>query len=216
MLAAPFQTRKKDMLRPKHLSNFLLYAVVGMGLIPVLTACAGTPNAPLSNTSRLHANHVPDGSLRLGQVVQIATREHVIQDDFLSNALNVAGVPGEQIRDGSLVGVRVFCCGGPNEETSAQIVYVPRRYQVGLGDIVEFWSDQLVGEGEAVKVLPNTVTEVRQTADSAHKACRWEPDAPGRWMRVLYCDGMQSEGWVQQGGLYPVWVNPIASPVPPN
>ncbi|MEE8287119.1 MAG: hypothetical protein V3R72_10530, partial [Gammaproteobacteria bacterium] len=103
MLAAPFQTRKKDMLRPKHLSNFLLYAVVGMGLIPALTACAGTPNAPLSNTSRLHANHVPDGSLRLGQVVQIATREHVIQDDFLSNALNVAGVPGEQIRDGSLV-----------------------------------------------------------------------------------------------------------------
>ena len=205
------------MFRLKRLTYILLCAVVGIGLIGTLAACAGTPNTSLStNNYRIHANHVPDGSLRLGQVVQIATREHVIQDDFLSDTLNFAGISDEQVRDGSVIAVRVFCCGGPNEETTAQMAYVPQKYQVAIGDIVEFWSDHIVSEGDSVEALPNTITRVRQTANASHKVCRWEPDAPGRWMRVLYCDGMQSEGWIQQGGLYPVWVNPIASPVPPN
>ena len=186
-------------------------------LIGTLAACAGSPNTSLfTNNSRLHANRVPDGSLRLGQVVQIATREHVTQDEFLSNALKVAGISGEQIRDGSVIAVRVFCCGGPNEEVTAQMVYVPQKYQVAISDIVEFWSDHIVSEGEIGETLPNTVTRVRQTANASHKVCRWEPDAPGKWVRVLYCDGMQSEGWIQQDGLHPVWVNPIASSVPPN
>jgi hypothetical protein len=205
------------MFRLSDSTAVLFFSLLGIVLFGTLAACTGTPNQPVfAKISHLHANHVPDGSLRVGEVMVVATREEIRQSNYLPSALSVAGVTDERIRDGTVILARVFCCGGPNEFETRQYVYVPEKYQVSVGDIVEIWSDRMLAEGEPVDALPNTVTGVREPASAPHKACRWLPDNPALWVRVLYCDWMQSEGWVQQSGLYPVWIRPIASPVPPS
>ena len=185
----------------------------------LVTGCTSNPNTPIfTATSRIHAQNVPDGSLRAGEVVLVLTREQikeVVFGGFAYEALTAAGVPDKKIGDGSVVLTRVFCCGGPNEKDTALMAFVPEEQRAEVGDIIEIWSGRMVKKGEPLGAMPNTMIQVREKANASTKRCRWMPDRPGLWMRVIYCEWMPAEGWSQQGGLYPVWIKPIAASTPP-
>jgi hypothetical protein len=100
----------------------------------------------------------------------------------------------------------VFCCGGPDQEDHIILFYVPPNLRVAVGDIVELRSGKTLKKGSEKYCPPSTATKVRQTKESGNKKCRWVPDNPKLWRRVLYCDWMKKEGWVQQTGLFNVWV----------
>ena len=187
-----------------------------MAALSALTSCSIPPNTPVfAATSRFHAQNVPDGSLRAGEVVVVGSRQQIRNFDWAYKVLIAAGIPDAEIRDGSVVFVRVFCCGGPNEEATILMGYVPQGKAADLGDIVEIWSGQMVEEGDPPGPWPNTITRVLEDHAALARACRWDPDNPQLWMRVIRCDWMPSEGWVQQVGLYPVWIKPIAASTPP-
>lgn len=73
----------------------------------------------------------------------------------------------------------------------------------------------MVKEGDSGGAAPNTVTKIIEKAEATNKACRWVPDNPHLWSRVIYCGWMPNEGWIQQSGLYPLWVKPIGTSIPP-
>jgi len=192
-------------------------AMLAILILALLTSCSLPPNTPIfASTSRFHAQNVPDGSLRAGEVVHVGTREQVVAGGWAYDVLLAAGIPDSEITDGSVIIVRVFCCGGDNEEATALNVYVTPDEKAGVGDIVEIWSGQMLEQGEPLGPYPNTVTRVLEKGGSAQGACRWSPDNPGLHVRVIFCDWMPSEDWIQQEGLYPVWVNPVAAPTPPT
>lgn len=167
-------------------------------LIVYLTACAGT--------SRLHRQHVPEGSLRLAEVVALAQRSEIEENGFIYQFLRQADIPDSEITDGSIGMGRVFCCGGRNEYETAIWFYVPKHFNVEKDDIVEIWSGKEVKQGDQAPGSPNTVTRVVEKPTYGKQMCRWLPDNPSLWVRVLYCDGLEADGWVQQSGMFPVWI----------
>jgi hypothetical protein len=164
--------------------------------------------------SRLHTqvgpgiSRNPSGTLLLAQVMGIATREDVKNNEGLYRALVASGVPDSDIHDGILTIGRVECCGGPNERSSAMLLYVPNDMSPApqLLDIVEVRVGR-EASGADPGVL-NTVTRVRQKAAEQHGSCRWEPPEKYLWMRYLYCDWMPAEGWTktQFAGRWIRWV----------
>ena len=166
---------------------------------------AGSPN-------RIQSSFVPPGSQRLAQVIYLGQRELLKKEKWLYDILTACGVKDEDIRDGSVVLGRIYCCGGPNEGPTAMLIYVPPAMQVELGDIVEV----LVGS-ESSKTDPgklNTLTKIRQKASESNGPCRWDPPDDRKWARILYADWMKQEGWVHKGGLYPAWYKPPADKKP--
>lgn len=178
-------------------------------------SCSLPPNMPLtSKTSRWHATAVPDGSLRVAEVVHVGTRDELVAGGWGYDVLIKAGIRDEQIRDGSAIATRVQCCGGPNEEGTAVLAFVPDDLHVSVGDIVEIWSGEMVTEDDPLGPLPNTVTRI--LGKGTNGDCRWTPNNPKLWGRVLYCDWMTPEGWSQQRGIAPYWIRPIGSTTPPK
>lgn len=179
-------------------------------LLPLVLAvsCAGT--------SRLHRQHVPEASLRLAEVVALAQRTEIEENKFIYQSVRDAGVPDTDIRDGSVGLGRIFCCGGPNEQDTAIWFYIPKVLDVEISDIVEIWSGREVKQGDQEPAHPNTVTRVVERPTYGHRSCRWVPEDPRLWVRVLYCDGLEAEGWTQQSGLYPVWIKLTGTSKPPE
>ena len=187
-----------------------LHAMLAFLLLALLTSCSTPPNTPIfASPSRFHAVYVPDGSLRAGEVFQVGTREELEAQEWAHDVLLAADIPDSDIRDGSVVLVRVFCCGELAKLTYL-LVYVPPDKNAGVGDIVEIWSGQMLEKGGPLGPFPNTVTRLLEKGSSTQGACRWSPD------NVIFCDWMPTEGWIQQEGLYPFWVNPLAAPTPPT
>lgn len=189
-------------------------------LFSALFGCSPPPNAPSDPTSMLHARFVPDGSLRVGEVVYIGTREEILKNPLIYNTLTkAADVPDEKIRDGALVTIRYFCCGGPGEFARAGLwVYVPEGKQAEVGDVIEIWSGRMMVESHAgVPSAPNTMTRRVMQANSPNRSCRWLPDNPSLWLRVIYCDWMPEENWILQDSSlgHNVWIKPIAASSPP-
>lgn len=172
-------------------------------LLVLLTACAGT--------SRLHRQNVPEGSLRLAEVVALATRNEIDENEYISHALRNANISDTEITDGSIGMGRVFCCGGQNELETAIWFYIPRNIDVEIDDIVEVWSGREVKQGDPAPGHPNTVTRIVEKPSYGKQMCRWLPDNPNLWVRVLYCDGLETDGWTQQSGMFPVWIKPTGS-----
>jgi hypothetical protein len=177
-------------------------------LLLFLTACVGT--------SRLHRQHVPEGSVRLAEVVSLATRNEIDENEYIYEALRNADIPDSEIIDGSIGMGRVFCCGGKNELETAIWFYIPKALDVEISDIVEVWSGREVKRAEQKPPHPNTVTRVVEKPTYGSRLCRWVPEDPRLWVRVLYCDGLEAEGWTQQGGLYPVWIKSTGTSKPPG
>ena len=185
-------------------------------VLGLAASCSSTPNTSATGgMSRFHALNVPDGSLRAGQVVFVATRQDIDEERWLHDTMTAAGIPDTDIRDGSIVITRVFCCGGPNEAATAITAYVPKHLPVNVGDIVEIWSGRSLKRGEPLGPQPNTVTRIVEAKNAAPRKCRWVPENEAMWLRVIHCDWMEAEGWQRQTGLYPVWVRSIGASAPP-
>lgn len=175
------------------------------------TALALAFSSAILGQSRLYEDFVPEGSLHLGQAMASMSREALIKQKPLYEAVTAAGIKDADIADGSLVAVRIFCCGGITKELSAEVsnsrlVFVPRGYEVGPDDIVEF----RVGHAAKGKVSPvlNTVTGVVQKGGTGAETCWWDPRDETKWLRVLFCDWMPAKGWVKQEGVNPAWFKP--------
>ena len=173
---------------------------IGLFLLIValsLTGCA-TP-------SRFHATHIPPDSLIITQVRGFATQQQILGIPSLVETLELSGVKRARIKDGMVADGRIFCCGGPNESDYAIWFYVPEGKAASVGDIVEVKIGARVMKGEPMRAPPNTLQRIRSKLEQVGEECRWIPEDPRLWGRVLYCDWMEKEGWVQQGGLFNIW-----------
>ena len=161
---------------------------------------------------RVYPDAVPFGSLRLVQVMVLGTRAHIVREKAWYDALLKSGIPDEEIKDGSLAVGRVYCCGGPAELPTRQAFYVPADVQVQPMDIVEIRAGREPTEQGDGQV--NVVTRVVQRANASESTCRWVPPNPRLVMRVLYCDWMEKEEWIEknEGMLgHHTWLKPPAS-----
>lgn len=163
-----------------------------------------------SGVSKVHPSIKEDtGALRLAEVVHPpATRKQIVSLGLHYENLLAAGIKDSDLRDGSLVEGRMYCCGGEIETSSALWFYVPEGLQVEIGDIVEVRMGRQPGKNGPGEV--NTAMRVRQKGIT-NGSCQWVPDKPGLWMRVLYCDWMEQEGWIERKGLYNTWLKPAGS-----
>jgi hypothetical protein len=189
------------------------------GKVALLAAllCAVVPGlVDAKAPSRLFPYYEEDtGVLELAQVVAVATRADILEADVHYQLMLSAGIPDSELGDGRMVVVRLYCCGGSIEEETSLWVLVPPDISVEQGDIVELRVGRVPAKGDPGVV--NAVTAVRQrSADAVGGSCRWEPDSPNLWMRVIYCEGMDRHGWLQRGFTRKLWYKPAAAgePVP--
>lgn len=175
-------------------------------LIFFLSACATPP-------SHIQTDVVPAKSLRVAQVVAIATREEILKLEAYKSII-ASGIADSDVVDGSMVAARVYCCGGISKELSSEYVhriflYVPKSLGVAIGDFVEAKVAHLPAKGGNGSV--NTVTRVVDKHDDKSESCWWDPKDDSLWLRVPYCDWMPTEGWTTQGGLNPDWYKPYVN-----
>jgi hypothetical protein len=179
-----------------HTHKLLGMVVSATASLLLLCSCA-TP-------SKLYPPIADDnGVSRLGEVMAVATKQEIQSLEAHYQNLLASGISDADLNDGSVVEARVYCCGGNIEQSSAPWCYVPPGIEVTVGDIIEIKMGQLPSNQNTGRV--NTVIKVRQHGLSSG-SCRWVPDNPALWMRVLYCDWMKEEGWVERGGLYSTWL----------
>lgn len=170
--------------------------VVATAILAFCNSCASRSKvfAPTSDDA---------GSSRVAEVVQVASRAEITGLGVHYQHLLSCGIEDSNIRDGSLVVARVYCCGGAIETTSAPWIFVPTDLVVETGDIIEVKMGKAPSKNQ--KGAVNTALRVRHHGIS-NSPCRWIPERDGLWMRVLYCDWMQEEGWVERTGLYNTWI----------
>jgi hypothetical protein len=181
-----FQCAPSKVLVGRLPQSSLLLAVVGVMLLPLLAGCS-------SFVSRLHAEAVPQGSLRLAQVTVLIPRAAIVNEDYVVRSLQASGIDESEIHDGSITLGRVECCGGPNENGTAAFFYVPKDIHVEVGDIVEIRTGSKPTKNPSG--LVNMLTRIREKPGDNNLQCRWDPPETFLWGRILYCDWMQTEGW---------------------
>jgi hypothetical protein len=161
-------------------------------MVYLVMGCATT------RQTRLHPGDNPGGALTLAQVMIRHMRDVIIRTELVYQVLRASGIDEAEIRDGSVAVGIVNCCGGPTEELTAIAFFVPESVSALAGDIVEVRLGRAPEkEGDLGEV--NRARRVVQKGMKPGDACRWEPPNPRLWGRVLYCDWMPGEGWVQEG-----------------
>lgn len=180
-------------------------------LSALVLACLGA-QAKDGAPSRLFPYYEEDaGVLLLGQAMYVGTRQEIVESGSHYRFLLGTGIPDQEITDGRLVVARLYCCGGRISEDQAIWAYVPPSISVYAEDLVEIRMGHVPKEADPGVV--NTVAAVRQKA-GIDGPCRWEPDNPSLWMRVVYCDGIEQQGWLQRGKLRKLWYRPAGAPEP--
>src|SRR5574337_658497 len=155
-------------------------------LIPLLTSCA--------SVSRLHPLVRENaGVVRVAQVVALGTRQDILASGENYDHLIASGIQDADLRGGSVAQGRVYCCGGSDLSIW---FYVPHGNDAGVGDIVEVKMGRQPEDQDRGTV--NIATQVRHKREDADKHCRWDPPNERLWMRILYCDWMEREGWVKR------------------
>lgn len=151
------------------------------------------------------------GSHKVAEVVFLGSKEQIVNTDNIYQPLLSAGIDPTNLRNGSVISGRVYCCGGKGtaETENNVIIYVPPSIETKVYDIIEYE----VGHGPKAEGLSqlNVALKVRHSDGVKQGICRWEPDNPKLWMRVLKCPWMEDEGWSKGGGLYPEWYKPAAN-----
>lgn len=162
--------------------------------------------ASCSSISRVHPQTSDDaGVVRLAEVMQLGTRREIVALGIHYQYLLAAGIKDAELRDGSLGVGRVYCCGGPPEQGAAIWFYIPRELSIQAGNIVEVKMGRQPAGSDPGAI--NTAVRVRHQGLS-QGPCRWRPERDGLWMRVIHCDWMEKEGWVERDGLYKTWLKP--------
>jgi|GEM_PF-1138195 len=173
-------------------------------MIVVLAGCQGV----IGGHTRLLPRFESDaGIVRLAQVQAVASQADVQGMGVHRQFLLEAGIAERDLGGGRVVSTRVYCCGGPNEESEALWAYVPPAIDLAVGDVVEMRMGDPAVKGRLEGV--NVVLAIAATAAEVPGRCRWVPPDETKWVRVLYCDGIESKGWIhKEGGLYPMWLKP--------
>lgn len=174
-------------------------------LISVISLAACT-----TSTTRIQTDDLPGGSLRVAQIVEIADRDTILKLEAYP-AIKDAGVPDADLVDGSIAMARIYCCGGPTREASAEytsrrMLYVPKDISVKVDDFVEVMVGRPpeIGDGGSL----NTVTRIVARETDHTESCWWEPKNDKLWLRYAYCEWMPQEGWVKREVVPPVWYKP--------
>jgi hypothetical protein len=154
------------------------------------------------------AAHTPQGAYYLAEVTSVQegqiTRKDILANTEVYRWLLSSGIADKAITDGSVEKGRIYCCGGPNDGGGVTFFYKPFNVNLNPGDIVEIQAGTKAPSKKSVVVKVNIMTrrlltyEQRKNNDS----CHWDPQNPGLWQRVLYCDWMLSEGWIQEDRWY--------------
>lgn len=113
-------------------------------------------------------------------------------------------ITDSEIHDGSVALGKVYCCWEPDERENSIAFYIPENLMVKLGDIVEVKAGMIPARGNQGST--NTATRVVQKAEVKNGQCHWVPEDEHLWGRVLYCDWMPTEGWIEQKGLWKTWL----------
>lgn len=166
-----------------------------------------------SSISRVHSDHFPPESLRVAQVVAVSTRAQIdkMKGSQLYEDILAAGTADSELVDGSLVAVRIYCCGGTTKESSAEyantlFLIVPKGMTLEGGEFVEYKVGRARLKNDGGRL--NTVTRVVARQGDNPESCWWDPRDDRLWLRVAYCAWMPGEGWVKQGGITPGWYKP--------
>ncbi len=173
----------------------VIFGVMIVGAL--LQSCASVP--------RIQSDDVPEGSLRLAQAVYLAPKSAILETKSLRDTLVSSGIDRAEIKDGSVILARAYCCNGPNEQITARMVYVPSTLSVEVGDMIELKTGHTPKNGDRGAL--NTVTRIVQKIDDNRESCGWDPPDERLWRRVLYCDWMEDDGWIK-GGITSVWFKP--------
>lgn len=170
-------------------------------LLTMMTACA--------TTHRLHPPvRAEDGVHRLVEIVGLGTREDIVTRSDIYTRLRDSGIDDTVLQDGSVGVGRSYCCGGAGEDFHMWF-YVPADLTMEPGDIVEIKMGRVPRGGDLGTV--NRAVRVRHTRATMLEHCRWEPPEPLFWMRVLHCDWMEHEGWIEKKGLRHTWLKMTSS-----
>jgi len=168
-------------------------------------AAVAIPASSLASPSRLYPpTKKQNDVLRVAKVIQLATREEILDLGVHYDTLMASGIRDSDLSDGSLATGQVYCCGGPSDEGMAMWIYVPEGMAVEVGDIVEVrMGHQPRGDDPG---LVNTTIGIRVKKDVADGSCRWMPRDETLWTRILYCDWMEEEGWIREKGFHKTWL----------
>lgn len=163
------------------------------------------PASSLAGPSRLYPpTEKQNDVLRVAKVMQLATREEILDLGVHYDTLVASGIRDSDLSDGSLATGQVYCCGGPSDEGMAMWIYVPAGMAVEVGDIVEVrMGHQPRGDDPG---LVNTAIRIRVKKDVTDGPCRWMPRDETLWTRILYCDWMEEEGWIREKGFHKTWL----------
>jgi hypothetical protein len=141
---------------------------------------------------------VPDQSHRLARIVEYAPRDYVVAQDGMAEGLARVGGDIDTVGDRSIAFGHVYCCNDAYSRETGIVFFIPEGIVTDVGDVVE------VRAGSEAQELFNVAIRVRDRAGGT--ACRWLPEDPRLWRRVLYCDGLEGEGWRQQTGMWNFWI----------
>jgi hypothetical protein len=157
-------------------------------------------------TSRLYPPQDDEsGSLRLVQVVQLATREEILSLGSHVEHLLASGLKDSDLVDRSLAIGIVNCCNEKTSEGTSAWFYVPPEVPVQEGDIVVIRMGHKPTKKDPAGAI-NVLVEIRELANARESRCIWDPADERLWMRVLYCDWMPAEGWTLKTGMYKTWL----------
>jgi hypothetical protein len=185
----------------------LLNKCLSLGSVALIASCTHVASL------RVYPDEVSPDSLRLVQVMLVGTRSEIISEKEWHAALLQSGVPDSDIQDGSMAVGRIWCCGGPVEMSDRQAFYVPPNLKVVPFDIVEIRAGREPVKGGPGQV--NVATRIVRGANDTSATCRWEPQNTKLWMRILYCDWMPQEGWVElKTALRHTWFKPLPGRAP--
>src|SRR5262249_61205544 len=136
-----------------------------IGIALVLTSCA-------TSVSRFYPYHVPADSLRMAEVMGVATRDQITGMGSNYELLLASGIEPSELTDGSVAVARTYCCGGPSwagGQGQAMLFFVPSGMKIDVGDIVEMRMGRLAN-GERGRV--DDFTKIRQKPAGGDQAGR--------------------------------------------
>lgn len=183
-----------------------------VALVATLLVGLSPGSADAEADSRLFPHFKDEtGVLRLAQVVALAPRQMIVDAGSSYSLLLGTGIPDEHLGDGRIAIARVYCCGGLTEESEAIWVFVPPGATAETGDVIEVRMGRSPDELDPGAV--NSLVAVRQHGGiEPDGPCRWLPDDPSLWLRILYCDEIELQGWVRQKTfLREMWFKPAAT-----
>jgi hypothetical protein len=160
------------------------------------------------------------GVLRVVEVFEIERGQEFPESNPYFELSIESGITPAQFRAGQFARGRAYCCGGSTERRNTILFFVPLGVDAKLGDVIELRMGRAPSK-DGARGFINTATRVRDRAtdgrvptwgddgDWTGRSCRWVPESDALWGRLLYCDWMPEEGWVEYDGFWGAWIKRV-------